>query len=319
MLPSSRVCKPRMLGVAGASVSCETALFGDLAQADVVKIHKASGKVSFLVYDDFEGKPLPELQHRVKVNLKTWWAQAFDHSREGQLLYFKERDSRDCYCNRGVPESGRRSELMDKQPIAYRTNRHGHVYPLCKGAPPDEAPAPRRRRFRSDDLHQGENVLRLACHPLPRVCPVENLHHRQCHALDSFDIVARCSFSAGPPVHNSPILARIVGINPPDSVTRVPVRKPGRQAGARRVGPSQSPSISSFREKAGVRYARSLPSAKSRPRLYARRKKAHRPLLVQLFLDDTFCCANAKKCPPGTAPAWPDWTADRPTACRCGT
>jgi hypothetical protein len=56
-----------------------------------VKIHKASGKVTFLVYDDYEGKPLPELQHRIKVNLKTRWVQAFDHRGSGQLLYFKER------------------------------------------------------------------------------------------------------------------------------------------------------------------------------------------------------------------------------------
>jgi hypothetical protein len=62
-----------------------------VAQADLVKIHKASGKVTFLVYDDFEGKSLPELQHRIKVNLKTRWVQAFDHRGSGQLLYFKER------------------------------------------------------------------------------------------------------------------------------------------------------------------------------------------------------------------------------------
>jgi hypothetical protein len=56
-----------------------------------VKIHKASGKVTFLVYDDFDGKALPELQHRIKVNLRTRWVQAFDHRGSGQLLYFKER------------------------------------------------------------------------------------------------------------------------------------------------------------------------------------------------------------------------------------
>jgi hypothetical protein len=78
-------------GVLRAYVGCATALFGDLAQADLVKVHKASGKVTFLVYDDFEGKPLPELQHRIKVNLKTRWVQAFDHRGSGQLLYFKER------------------------------------------------------------------------------------------------------------------------------------------------------------------------------------------------------------------------------------
>ncbi|HZR18716.1 MAG TPA: DNA phosphorothioation-associated putative methyltransferase [Verrucomicrobiae bacterium] len=78
-------------GVLRAYVGCATALFGDLAQADLVKIHKASGKVTFLGYDNFEGEALPELQHRIKVNLKTRWVQAFDHRGSGQLLYFKER------------------------------------------------------------------------------------------------------------------------------------------------------------------------------------------------------------------------------------
>jgi hypothetical protein len=74
-----------------AYVGCATSLFGDVAQADVIKLHKASGKVTFLVYDDFEGKPLPELRQRIKVNLRTRWVQVFDHSAEGQLLYFRER------------------------------------------------------------------------------------------------------------------------------------------------------------------------------------------------------------------------------------
>ena len=74
-----------------AYVGCATALFGDVSQTDVIKLHKASGKVTFLGYDDFEGKPLPELRHRIKVNLRTRWVQVFDHSSDGQLLYFKER------------------------------------------------------------------------------------------------------------------------------------------------------------------------------------------------------------------------------------
>ena len=74
-----------------AYVGCATALFGDVQQADVIKLHKASGKVTFLAYDDFDGNPLPELRARIKVNLRTRWVQVFDHSAEGQLLYFKER------------------------------------------------------------------------------------------------------------------------------------------------------------------------------------------------------------------------------------
>ena len=74
-----------------AYVGCATALFGDVSQTDVIKLHKSSGKVTFLGYDDFESKPLPELRNRIKVNLRTRWVQVFDHSADGQLLYFKER------------------------------------------------------------------------------------------------------------------------------------------------------------------------------------------------------------------------------------
>ena len=67
--------------------------YGDLAQANLIKIHKASGKVTFLLYDDFDGKPLPKLRQRTKVNLRTLFVQVFEYpeSPQAQLLYFKER------------------------------------------------------------------------------------------------------------------------------------------------------------------------------------------------------------------------------------
>ncbi len=74
-----------------AYVGCATAIFGDVAQVDVIKLHKSSGKATFLIYDDFDGKALPELRQRIKVNLRTRWVQVFDHSADGQLLFYKER------------------------------------------------------------------------------------------------------------------------------------------------------------------------------------------------------------------------------------
>ncbi len=82
---------PELPPVLRAYVGCATTLFGDVSQSDVIKLHKASGKVTFLSYDDFDGKPLPLLRQRIKVNLRTRWVQVFDHSAEGQLLQFKER------------------------------------------------------------------------------------------------------------------------------------------------------------------------------------------------------------------------------------
>jgi hypothetical protein len=72
-------------------VGCASSLFGDVNQADVIKLHKASGKATFLIYDNFENGRLPQLKQRIKVNLRTRWVQVFDHSAEGQLLFFKER------------------------------------------------------------------------------------------------------------------------------------------------------------------------------------------------------------------------------------
>jgi len=95
----------RLPPVLRAYVGCATTLFGDVRQADIVKIHKASGKVTFLAYDDFEGKPLPELRARIKVNLRTRWVQVFDHSADGQLLYFKERFVATEYAQRAQMEA----------------------------------------------------------------------------------------------------------------------------------------------------------------------------------------------------------------------
>jgi len=100
-----------------AYVGCAVSLFGDVAQADVVKLHKASGKVTFLVYDDFE-KDLPELHQRIKVNLRTRWVQVFDHSTQRQLLHHKERFV--CRDRAGVAEVGRSGQCLGGSPPSVR-------------------------------------------------------------------------------------------------------------------------------------------------------------------------------------------------------
>lgn len=74
-------------------VHCSSIIYGNPYDADLIKIHKHSGKVTLQFYDDFEGKMLPELQLRVKVNLRSLRAQIFDHSQppHRQLMPFKER------------------------------------------------------------------------------------------------------------------------------------------------------------------------------------------------------------------------------------
>ncbi len=71
---------------------CARALVGEIEGANVIKLHRFSGKVSYLVYPEFDTDPHPALRLRVKVNLRTLDMEWFDYaSREDPfILYRKE-------------------------------------------------------------------------------------------------------------------------------------------------------------------------------------------------------------------------------------
>lgn len=58
-----------------------------------MKLHKRSGKVSFLIYDDFECRRLPELVRRVKINLRNQQVDVFERvpGAAPEVLCFKHR------------------------------------------------------------------------------------------------------------------------------------------------------------------------------------------------------------------------------------
>jgi DNA phosphorothioation-associated putative methyltransferase len=76
-----------------AYIGCAEKLYGDIEQADLVKIHIRSGKVTFLEYDSFDKTPLPQLATRVKVNLREQSVEYFhyDNDPEPPFLYLKSR------------------------------------------------------------------------------------------------------------------------------------------------------------------------------------------------------------------------------------
>lgn len=81
-------------------IGCATMLYGDIEQADLIKIHSQSGKLSLMRYDDFIGQPLPRLLERVKINLRE---QTFDLYQYGEgyeppYLYVKS-----CFINAEFP------------------------------------------------------------------------------------------------------------------------------------------------------------------------------------------------------------------------
>jgi hypothetical protein len=71
-------------------VQCGALRYGDPEEADLIKIHVASGKLTLLHYDDFK-KAEPILQTRIKINLRNQFVQVFDHRAEQQSLPDKNR------------------------------------------------------------------------------------------------------------------------------------------------------------------------------------------------------------------------------------
>ncbi len=74
-------------------VECAARLYGNPREADLIKIHLNSRKLTFHYYKDFDKAPLPELLTRIKIDLKRLFVSVIDHTTgpEHQLLFFKER------------------------------------------------------------------------------------------------------------------------------------------------------------------------------------------------------------------------------------
>ena len=60
-------------------VGCALQLFGDAGSVDLIKVHLQSGKVTFLVYDEFEGPETPNLTERIKVDLPRLRVDFYDY------------------------------------------------------------------------------------------------------------------------------------------------------------------------------------------------------------------------------------------------
>ena len=63
-------------------VGAAAVMYGDWNEADVIKIHLTSGKVTFMVYDDFLNKSIPRITERVKVKLAEQDIDYFDYVNE---------------------------------------------------------------------------------------------------------------------------------------------------------------------------------------------------------------------------------------------
>jgi len=71
---------------------CGRAFLGEVEGANIIKIHRRTGKLSYLIYPDFETNPHPELLRSVRVNLRTRQIDSNDYSQSANppVLHRKE-------------------------------------------------------------------------------------------------------------------------------------------------------------------------------------------------------------------------------------
>ena len=71
---------------------CACAYLGDVEGANLIKLHRHSGKVSYLVYPDFEADPHPALLRSIKLLLRTRELDCYDYatSTNPPILHRKE-------------------------------------------------------------------------------------------------------------------------------------------------------------------------------------------------------------------------------------
>jgi DNA phosphorothioation-associated putative methyltransferase len=71
---------------------CGRAYLGEVDGANLVKVHRRTGKLSYLVYPDFEDDPHPALLRCVRLNLRTRQIECYDYagSASPPVLHRKE-------------------------------------------------------------------------------------------------------------------------------------------------------------------------------------------------------------------------------------
>lgn len=71
---------------------CGRAFLGEIEGANIIKIHRRSGKLSYLVYPTFEEDPHPALCRSIRVNLRTRQIDSTDYSKSANppILHRKE-------------------------------------------------------------------------------------------------------------------------------------------------------------------------------------------------------------------------------------
>jgi DNA phosphorothioation-associated putative methyltransferase len=72
---------------------CGRAYLGDVEGANIIKIHRRSGKLSYLIYPEFEDDPHPALLRSVRVNLRSRQIDCNDYAQSANPPILHRKDS----------------------------------------------------------------------------------------------------------------------------------------------------------------------------------------------------------------------------------
>jgi len=77
---------PQVDAVLQSYIGIGRLFYGELDAVDIFKIHKESGKLTLLIYDDFDNEDIPILHTRIKISFRERRIWYFDHRHDQQRL-----------------------------------------------------------------------------------------------------------------------------------------------------------------------------------------------------------------------------------------
>jgi DNA phosphorothioation-associated putative methyltransferase len=115
---------------------CARAYLGEIDGADLIKLHRPSGKVSYLVYPDFDADPHPALLRSIKLDLRTREIESSDDAASANppVLHRKETFL--------LPDDPRRAKF---ERLTRQEERAGPLIPRFFRPPVEESPRHLRR------------------------------------------------------------------------------------------------------------------------------------------------------------------------------
>lgn len=172
-------------------IGCATYLYGDVTAADLVKIHGRSDKLTVTTFDDFEGKALPRMMTRVKLDYRRQDFMVFEYGEDytPPYLFLKSR-----YIREDFPDYQRQvvfDEALEQLDISdlgghgapphdfdaslqrYRLGVEGFEVIGVQGIPALDAPCGRYLRFR-DFIECGQMQQRLGLANVPQQAETYN-------------------------------------------------------------------------------------------------------------------------------------------------